>query len=369
MSKPGEAAALAWSLTVPSNQALNWSHMRIYIDEAGPFVVPPSAQSLFSLVLAIVVPSCIEGALIAEFSALRDGWSHPGGELKGSKLDESQAAQLIELASRYDVFVIFFAVDMAMHDDAVVSEYKSRQADAVTAGLTLEHNPQISAQLQGLADAIRRMPNQLFLQAFLMIDLVLKVIEDSTLYYVQRVPAELGSIAWVIDRKNRTITEMEDTWSTLVLPMSESHFAKTPLPCLLGADYSHFDAHYKINANDQEAIRHVKWMREAYGIQDVDRPLGLNSTLLLSEQREFADSSGSLGLQLADMLAAILRRALNDRLQAPGWKNFGRLLIADRRTPFVQFGEPDGRSKRMHGQVEKVWPTLKTGTKEMLVRR
>lgn len=35
------------------------------------------------------------------------------------------------------------------------------------------------------------------------IDLVLKVIEDSTLYYVQRVPAELGSIAWVIDRKNR----------------------------------------------------------------------------------------------------------------------------------------------------------------------
>jgi hypothetical protein len=320
-------------------------------------------------VLAVVVPSCVEQALFAEFSVLRDGWSNQGGEVKGSKLDESQAAQLIELASRYDVFVNFFAMDMARHDDAVVSAYKSRQADAVTAGLTSEHNPEITAQLQGLADAIRRMPNQLFLQASLMIDLVLKVIEDSTLYYVQRVPAELGSIAWVIDRKNRTITEMEDTWSTLVLPMSESHFAKTPLPCLLGADYSHFDAHYKIDASDQEMIRHVKWMREAYGVQHVDRPLGLNSTLLLSEQRQFADSAGSLGLQLADMLAAILRRALNDRLQAPGWKNFGRLLIADRRTPFLQFGEPDGRSQRMHGQVEKVWPVLKTDNKEMLVRR
>jgi hypothetical protein len=109
-------------------------------------------------------------------------------------------------------------------------------------------------------------------------------------------------------------------------------------------------------------------MREAYGVEDVDRPLGLNSTLLLSEQRQFADSAGSLGLQLADMLAAILRRALNDRLQRPGWKSFGRLLIADRRTPFLQFGEPDGRSQRMHGQVEKVWPALKTGNKEMLVR-
>ena len=342
--------------------------MRIFIDEAGPFVVPPSAQSLFSLVLALVIPSCVEGDLFAEFSQLRDGWSSQGGEVKGSKLDESQAAQLIDLVSRYDVFVNFFATDMATNDDAVVSTYKSRQADAITAGMTPEHNPTMTAQLRGLADAIRRMPNQLFLQAFLTIDLVLKVIEDSTLYYVQRVPAELGSIAWVIDRKDRTITEMEDTWSTLVLPMSESHFAKTPLPCLIGADYSQFDAHYKIDANDQEMIRHVKWMREAYGVQDVDRPLGLNSTLLLSEQRQFADSAGSLGLQLADMLAAILRRALNDRLQRPGWESFGRLLIADRRTPFFQFGEPDGRSQRMHGQVEKVWPALKTGNKEMLVQ-
>jgi hypothetical protein len=75
---------------------------------------------------------------------------------------------------------------------AQVAARKSRQADAITAGLTPEHNPKMTAQLRGLADAIRRMPNQLFLQAFLTNDLVLKVIEDSTLYYVQRVPAELG---------------------------------------------------------------------------------------------------------------------------------------------------------------------------------
>jgi hypothetical protein len=32
------------------------------------------------------------------------------------------------------------------------------------------------------------MPNQLFLQGFLTIDLVLEVIEETTLYYVQRQP-------------------------------------------------------------------------------------------------------------------------------------------------------------------------------------
>jgi len=73
--------------------------MRILIDEAGPFVVPPLSQSLFSLVLVLVIRSYVEPELFAEFSQLRDGWSNQGGEVKGSKLDESQAAQLIDLVS------------------------------------------------------------------------------------------------------------------------------------------------------------------------------------------------------------------------------------------------------------------------------
>jgi hypothetical protein len=124
------------------------------------FVSSSSVGSLFSLVLAVVVPSSIEGALFAEFSALRDGWSNGGGEVKGSKLTESQAAQLVDLASRHDLLVKFFAVDMAAHNDAVVTEYKSRQADGVIAHLTPEHHPNLVAQLQGLTDAIRRMPNR-----------------------------------------------------------------------------------------------------------------------------------------------------------------------------------------------------------------
>jgi hypothetical protein len=342
--------------------------VRIYIDEAGNYVAPADGQSLFSLVLALIVPSSIEPKLFGEFSRLLDGWTNQPGEIKGSKLDESQAAKVIKLVSRYDVFVKFFAVDMSTHGDDVVRQFKTRQADGITANLTAEHHPPIVAQLQGLADAIRRMPNQLFLQAFLLIELVLKVIEVSTLYYVQRVPAELGNIAWTIDRKNRTITVMESTWSTLVLPMSESHFARNPLKCLVGADYSHFDLRYMTDPNDKEMNRHLQWTRESYGIRDADRPPGLNAGLLLNEQREFADSAGSLGLQLADMLATILRRALNNRLQSPGWKEFGRLLVADWSTPFFQLGPPDGRSGALNGQVEKVWPALMSGNKSMLLR-
>ena len=129
-------------------------------------------------------------------------------------------------------------------------------------------------------------------------------------------------------------------WSTLILPMSEGHFAQHPLPTLKGADYSHFDARYGVDPKDEEMMRHTEWTREAYGIRDDERPPGLDAGLLLRKQRQFADSANSLGLQLADMLATVLRRALNNRLQFPGWKDFGRLLISDRSTPILQLGPP-----------------------------
>jgi hypothetical protein len=112
-------------------------------------------------------------------------------------------------------------------------------------------------------------------------------------------------------------------------------------------------------------------MREAYGIRTADPFPGLNAGLLLSEQRSFSDSASSLGLQLADMLATILRRAFNNRLQPPGWAHYGRLLIANNSsTPFVQLGPPGGKGQEMIGQqIEKVWRALKTGNKEMLLRR
>lgn len=74
--------------------------MRIYIDEAGPFVPPNPPRSLFSLILALIIPTAIEKDLFDEFLRLRDTWSNQNVEIKGSSLDESQAAQLINLVLR-----------------------------------------------------------------------------------------------------------------------------------------------------------------------------------------------------------------------------------------------------------------------------
>lgn len=115
--------------------------MRIYIDEAGSFVPPTPSHSLFSVVLALIIPTAIEKDLFYEFLRLRDTWPNQNIEIKGSSLNESQAAQLITLLLRYDTLVQFIALDANTHPAALVEELKTRQADAVTANITREHHP------------------------------------------------------------------------------------------------------------------------------------------------------------------------------------------------------------------------------------
>ena len=315
--------------------------MRIYIDESGNFIVSGTPPTSFSVVLALIVPSTSEKELFDRFLRLRDDW--PGGqkvEIKGSSLDESQASAVIDLLTRFDVIAEFVALDSATHTCAAIEDFKTAQAGALTANLTSNHHSRIVKQLQDFATGIRGLSNQLFVQAFLTIRLVLTTVQVATLYYVQRLPEELGDIAWIIDRKGRTITEMENIWSKLVLPMGQNHFGKTPLTELAGQDYSHFDRRYKVEV-DGETKDHLEWIEKTYGTPEqpsASPPTDL--TRLLTEQRNFADSRDSLGLQLADMLANILRRALNNRLQSSGWIDFGKLLVQKEKnkSPFLLIG-------------------------------
>ena len=344
--------------------------MRIYIDEAGPFLPPTSPRPLFSLVLALIIPRAAESEILNEFLRLRDTWSKQTVEIKGSTLDESQTAALIGLLLRYETFVEFITLDTNMHPDAVVHELKNRQADAITANVTREHHPGPIPHLHQLGESIREMSNQLFLQIFATWELVIRTIREGTLYFVQRLPEELGDIAWIVDRKDRTLTAMEDTWSTLILPMAESAFAREPLGCLEGEDYSHFEAKYLVTEETAapKMRSHIRWIRSIYG-QSLGTGHGFDARGILTDRLTFENSHDRLGLQLADMLATILRRALNDRLQYHGWKDFGGLLVRHENPGhgFIAVGR--GPETALHGHAKRVCQILDARGKSMLVDR
>jgi len=342
--------------------------MRIYIDEAGPFLPPNPTRPLFSLVLALIIPTAVEDELLYEFLRLRDTWPNQDVEIKGSALQESQAAQFISLVLRYETFVEFIALDTNMHPDPVVEGLKNRQADAITANITREHHPGPIPHLHQLGETIRGMSNQLFLQAFATWELVIRTVREGTLYFVQRLPEELGDIAWVVDRKDRTLTEMEDTWTTLVLPLSENAFGKEPLQFLAGQDYSHLDAKYLVTEEtaDAEMQNHMRWMRSMYG-RPKEGGRVIDAKRILTDQLAFENSRDCLGLQLADMLATILRRALNDRLQYSGWKDFGGLLVRHKNPGHGFIAVGSGPETVLRGHAKKVCQVLNARAKSMLV--
>lgn len=130
--------------------------MNIYIDEAGPFI-PPKGSRRYSLVLALVVPTAAVAELSYQFLRLRDSWPQQAVEIKGSKLDEDQAAQVMNLLATHGAIAEYYAIDMALHPDEVIDEFKERQAVAITANLTVEHAEAVVRRACDDAETIRNM--------------------------------------------------------------------------------------------------------------------------------------------------------------------------------------------------------------------
>jgi hypothetical protein len=69
------------------------------------------------------------------------------------------------------------------------------------------------------------------------------------------------------------------------------------------------------------------------------------------------------------MLASILRRALNERLQISGWEDFGKLLVRRRELGlcFLQLGRGENLPKTLTGHAKKVCLALDARAKSMLI--
>ncbi len=318
--------------------------------------------------LALIVPSAAQPELFYQFLRLRDAWPRQAVEIKGSKLDEAQTAQVISLLASHGSIAEYYAIDMVFHPNDVIDELKERQAAAITANLTSEHSGQVVRTAHDDANAIRSLANPLFVQAFMCIQLVLDMLDILINWFAQRRPEELERFAWIIDRKDQTETRMERLWSTLMMPIGESRSAKQPYARVHGFDYTYF-AKFEVDETTatEEMKRHASWIRKTL-LESQARPLRfIDAKRIWTEERMFEDSKNSLGLQLADIVATTLCRALNGNLQQSGWKPLSRLLIRKGTAPFLQLGKAaGGRHAPLERRAAGVWRILHTNSLEMI---
>jgi hypothetical protein len=172
-------------------------------------------------------------------------------------------------------------------------------------------------ELQNRHDEIMDLSNQLFIQAFLTIILIERVLQTATMYFVQRSPTGLGVFHWVVDVKDIGETKYERLWRKLILPLVQSESVSKPFPILLGADYSSFGRFFMPEAN---LPQHLKSHSSGHG--------GINFKLVLDEHFPLGNSKGEPGLRLADIVASAFTRALNGKLGEEGWRDLGSLMVA-----------------------------------------
>lgn len=336
--------------------------MHIFIDETGIFANPNKKDESVSAVGALCIPSRRLDSLCEKFARLKAKWGVMNGEVKGSKLNESQVRDTLHLLSKHKARAKLVLIDLGLHNDADLDAHRKRQAEGLTAELTQGHAASLRAELEEAQVRLAKLSLPLYVQLILITELVAEALQNFTLWHAARDGRELDAFHWIVDPKGRERVEYEKLWRLLVLGMIQSRSLAKPLFTMDGGDYRYFQRYV------MELPERPHWLP---GLpSDTSGPLRYPDPRLLLEDLTYPKSEESLGLQLVDIVVTTFRRALVGTLQAAGWKALSKLLIAETAGTIKLLGLfADGKEHRAKRSYQDVLLWLHNNASSMLPRR
>jgi len=300
--------------------------MFIYIDESGTFAHTAEKRHSYACVGALTVPERNYRTILKGFKRLKCLWGRQGQEIKGRELDEKKVAEILMSLFKNGTKFHACATDMLYNPAPAVGMIKDEQANRLLANVTDQHHPDLVKELKEVGDKIRNLPDQLFIQLCLMIELINAHLRDMIIFFAKEDPFELRSFHWVADRKNRSKTTYEDLWFTLLAPVIQgqqfSNDFYKKIVFLKGGNYEYFKRYVKqVKKWPDYLPEQSPGLRTKTDIEVVD--IGP----ILKDSFTLADSAEKPGLQLADVVTNALRRAMMGNLQFDGWSELGRLMF------------------------------------------
>lgn len=286
--------------------------MKIYIDESGSF--SSFQKGSISVVGALAIPDGKLEKLQKKYHKIRVRLPKENGEVKGRLLNEDQINEVIELLAKNEVLFEVSALDLGVHTEDGVKSYKRKHGEGMLARVSL-FNESVQEEVRKASQEVLDTPVQLYLQALTTFELLHRLIGHMTLYYSQRRPHELGSIAWIVDGKDpKKVTKWETWCSSYARGALATMSIKRPSPHFEGGDYSFFD--------------------KSYGTEDEKGP-GTDLKLLLKDISFVSEPI--CGLEFIDILSNAVRRALTGNLKEDGWQHIRRLMVHRNESPYIQF--------------------------------
>lgn len=293
--------------------------LHIFIDESGTFTGYGASKPAVSTIGALIIATHRLPQLFEKYDRLRANLPKRKGEVKGSKLNESQVASVIEILRKNGAIFCASMIDLADHTAEDIDQHRAERGISLTANLTTGHTQELR---DGIADLQQRMAgfsDQLYIQGAVMIELLYQVMQDMIVYHCQRFPKELGEFHWVVDAKNPTvITDWEDWWSKTLIIWLQSMSLQKPGVMLPGGDYSHFQRFIMDEL--------PQYLRDVAPTGDRRYGAGVDLQMMYRENFRFS-SDPEPGLEMADIVTNALRRGLVRNLGEAGWLPLRSLMI------------------------------------------
>jgi len=293
--------------------------MKIFIDESGRFIPGDG----WSIVCALSLPHQFSGPAQRELARLTKDWAKIDGELKGALVSVDQLASLVDCLYRFDAIVHCCACDVSRHENSAIAEHQAEQAVGITRYLVDTHHPEMIAKVWSLRRVVERMPAQLYIQSVLMRELVCVVSEETSHYFAQRKPKELGKYEWFIDAKDPTgETSQERWWKDVLGPLIESRSRRKPFGLVDAPEFNYFFLE-----------RSYAFTKEMW-FPDKPRQTinGFDLKKMFTDATSFVDSKSNILVQGVDVLARYLRLALRAQtIDEAVLRHTGRLQIQRKR--------------------------------------
>lgn len=280
--------------------------MHVYIDESGVFKVAQNTDA-WCVVAALAAPE----PTVRRFGPLLLPYKLACGkrydeEVKLGDLSEAQAQSFLEGLGKLDCTVYCVAAEMSLVTDAQAQRHQAEQAAKITQYVDRMKYAAAGAGLRALAEDVKALSPQLYMQLVCQVILVKEVIDRAILYHVQRSPKCLRAFRWRIDQKNTTTSLFESAFSKIAPSLLQSMALTEPTYACTDFDYSAMNG-FIFTEDDAPTF-----LRDAYGL-DVNSAGGLNVGKMLRSDLQFPGSHTEAGLQVVDLVASSVGRLLRGR--------------------------------------------------------
>ncbi len=287
--------------------------MKIFIDESGSFT--GFHEGSISAVGTLAIPNGKIDFLTKKYAKLRLQLPKENGEVKGRLLSEAQIDEIVTLLARNETLFEATIIDLGMQTEEEIQAYKTRHGNEMLAKVK-DFAEAHQVDIERASRQILTTSTPLYLQALMTFEVIHRTIANTTAYYSQRRPQELGTFEWVVDGKDKlAVTRWEMWWSQYAQGALATMSKRRPMGRMPMGNYTYYD--------------------KGFGSVDEKGEKGTDLKLLLKAVR--FSSKSEPGLEFIDILSNAIRRALNGNLQRNGWINLRKLMVHRNNDAYIQF--------------------------------